>query len=317
MVPEHIFWSINNTPYANFKQYLDSNIKLKTFDYQIKHLHTDCESFRQECINAAKLLPDNIAIPLSGSDSEIVARSVKALDKNAIIYYEHYPWALKEHRNKSKQIADELNYEWIEYCADKSECIDRMKRFSVALGNMSRGFLITIGLFEKIPVDQFIVGGLGELEKDGWIYRKTMENCIGEEWDKQLIIPCPPTEIIWWIWAMQNNRPGQYTFFNSTLPLIKSQAQHPLLSFGKHNKGVCNTMAMKNYEWPELIYKEKTDHFHPNDNFYNEIYEEMRLHLESVYDPKLFTLVKNGFCGFVNYSQLLNNTNENTNTNSL
>ena len=170
---------------------------------------------------------------------------------------------------------------------------------------MSRGFLITLGLFDKIPNTQFIVGGLGELEKDGWIYRKTMENCIGEDWDNEIIIPCPPTEIIWWLWARQNKRSGQYTFFNSTKELIKSQAEHPLLSYGKQNKGVCNTIAMKNSEWPELIYKEKTDHFRPTENFYNKIYDEMEENMFTHYNENLFTLVKDGFCGFVNYTRLL------------
>jgi hypothetical protein len=64
-------------------------------------------------------------------------------------------------------------------------------------------------------------------------------------------------------------------------------------------------MSMKNSEWPELIYKEKTDHFHPNDNFYQEIYDEMEENMYKHYDRELFTLVKKGFCGFVNYTELL------------
>ena len=305
--PKHISWSVNNVPYATFKQFLDNNTPLKKFKYSIEiDKNIDNQSFRNECINAAKLLPDNLAIPLSGSDSEIVARSVKLVGKQATVYYEDYPWAETSHKEKSKQIAQELNFPWICYDADYDTCLTRMKNYSLQLGNMSRGFLITLGLFEKIANTQFIVGGLGELEKDGWIYRKTMENCIGEDWDKEIIIPCPPTEIIWWLWARQNKRPGQYTFFNSTKELIKSQAEHPLLSYGKQNKGVCNTVAMKNAEWPELIFKQKTDHFHPTENFYNKIYDEMEENMFTHYDEDLFTLVKNGFCGFVNYTRLLN-----------
>lgn len=304
-VPKHIYWSVNDSPYADFKSYLDKNIPLKKFNYKIAPLDVDCDSFRQECLNAAKLLPNNLAIPVSGSDSEIIARCARILGKDATIYYEHYPWANDTHRTKSKQIANELEYDWVEYTADRSECLERMKKYSVMLGNMSRGFLITLGLFDKIPQDQFIVGGLGELEKDGHIYRVTMENCIGKDWDTDIIIPCPPTEIVWWLWAKHTQREGQYTFFNSTLPLIKSQITHPLLSYGKQNKGVCNTMSMKNSEWPELIYKEKTDHFHPNDNFYQEIYDEMEENMYKHYDRELFTLVKEGFCGFVNYTELL------------
>ena len=73
-----------------------------------------------------------------------------------------------------------------------------------------------------------------------------MINCFGEDWDKEIIIPCPSSEILWWFWGKDRDRVGQYTFFNSTLPLIKSAAIHPLLSYGKQNKGVCNTMKMKN-----------------------------------------------------------------------
>lgn len=304
--PKHISWSVNNVPYATFKQFLDNNTPLKKFKYSIEiDKNINNQSFRNECINAAKLLPDNLAIPLSGSDSEIIARSVKLVGKQATIYYENYPWADTSHKEQSKQIADQLNFPWKCYDADYDACLTRMKNYSVQLGNMSRGFLITLGLFDKIPNTQFIVGGLGELEKDGWIYRKTMENCIGEDWDNEIIIPCPPTEIIWWLWARQNKRSGQYTFFNSTKELIKSQAEHPLLSYGKQNKGVCNTIAMKNSEWPELIYKEKTDHFRPTENFYNKIYDEMEENMFTHYNENLFTLVKDGFCGFVNYTRLL------------
>jgi hypothetical protein len=305
-VPKHISWSVNDVPYGNFKQFLEQNVPLKKFDYFIDiDKNVKNNTFRQECINAAKHLPNNLAIPVSGSDSEIVARAVKAIGKTAIIYYEHYPWANNDLKMKSKQIANELDFEWVSYEADYEECLQRMKKFSVLLGNMSRGFLITLGLFEKIPEEKFIVGGLGELEKDGWIYRKTMENCLGPDWDKELTIPCPPTEIIWWLWAKEQKRAGQYTFFNSTKSLIKSQVEHEKLSYGKQNKGVCNTMAMKNHEWPELIYKTKTDHFHPSDDFYNKIYLEMEENMYKHYNRKMFTLVKQGFCGFVNYTKLL------------
>ena len=92
--PKHISWSVNNVPYATFKQFLDNNTPLKKFKYSIEiDKNIDNQSFRNECINAAKLLPDNLAIPLSGSDSEIVARSVKLVGKQATVYYEDYPWA--------------------------------------------------------------------------------------------------------------------------------------------------------------------------------------------------------------------------------
>ena len=307
MIPKHIYWSVNKKPFATFREFLDKKIKLENFDYQIKvSSPVQSNSFRQECINAAKLLPNNLAIPVSGSDSEIVARSVHALGKTATIYYEHYPWADKEHKVKSKELAKELGYQWIDYEAEYDECLMRMEYYSVRYGQMFRGFLITLGLFEKIPKEQFIVGALGELEKDGFIYRKTMINCFGDDWDKEIIIPCPSSEILWWFWGKDRNRVGQYTFFNSTLPLIKSAAIHPLLSYGKQNKGVCNTMKMKNSEWPELIYKTKTDHFHPTDEFYDQIYQEMKKNMFKYYSKNLFSLVNTGFCGFVNYSKLFN-----------
>jgi hypothetical protein len=305
-LPKHVWWSVNGVPYAKFTDFLKQNQSLKTFDYQIicdRNVHSD--SFREECLKAAKLLPDtHLAIPVSGSDSEIVARSAHAAGRKATIYYENYPWADPTYRDKSKKVADELGYDWVCFTADYDECLNRMKHYSVELGSMSRGFLISLGMFDKIPNDQFIVGGLGELEKDGWIYRTTIENCIGDDWDKEIIIPCPPTEIIWWLYGELTNRKGTWTFFNSTLPLIKSQATHPLLDYGKHNKGVCNTIAMKNAEWPELIFKAKTDHFHPSDEFYLDIYYKMEDNMYKHYPQELFSLVKKGFCGFVNYSSI-------------
>jgi hypothetical protein len=306
MRPSHVFWSINDRPYSTFREFLDNGIKLEKFDYKILVDHpVKCLTFREECINAAALLPDTLlAIPVSGSDSEIVARSAKANNKKAIIYYEDYPWCDPTFKTKSQDVARELGYPWVEHSASYEDCLARMNHYSVALGNMSRGFLITLGMFDKIPQDQFIVGGLGELEKNGWVYRNTLENCIGEDWDKEVIIPCPPTEMIWWLYGDLTGREGMWTFFNSTIPLVKSQATHPLLSYGKHNRGVCSTMEMKNSEWPELIFKSKTDHFHPSDEFYDTIYKKMADNMYQYYPKSLFTYVRKGFCGFVNYSKL-------------
>jgi len=308
-LPKHIWWEVNGKPYANFKSFLEKNIKLDSFDYKIlSDAPITSSSFRQECLNAAKLLPDtHLAIPVSGSDSEIIARCARALDRKVTIYYEDYPWADPSYKSKSQALAKELQYEWVGLKADYDSCLERMKYYSVALGNMSRGFLISLGMFDNIPKDQFIVGGIGDLEKDGWIYRKTLENFIGNNWEEDIVIPSPPTEIIWWLYGEQLERHGMWSFFNSTLPLIKSQATHPLLSYGKHNKGVCNTIAMKNAEWPELIFKAKTDHFHPTDEFYLEIYYDMEKNMYNYYPQELFSLVKNGFCGFVNYTKLFDN----------
>jgi len=301
MFPKHIYWSVNDKPYATFKEFLENTIKLEKFDYQILvESPVLSDGFRQECLNAAQLLPDtHLAIPVSGSDSEIVARSAYAAGKTATIYYEDYPWADPTYKDNSKMVAEELGYKWSCFQADYDECLARMKHYSVRLGSMSRGFLITLGMFDKIPNNQYIVGGLGDFEKDSFLYKQIMNNCIAN-WGSEIIIPAPPTEMIWWLYE----RPGMYTFFNSTLALIKSQATHPLLSYGKHNKGVCNTIAMKNADWPELIFKTKTDHFVPSKKFYDQIYYEMEQNMYKNYPQELFSLVKTGFCGFVNYSKL-------------
>jgi hypothetical protein len=307
-VPEHIWWSVNGVPYAKFTDFLKQNQSLETFDYQIicdRNVHSD--SFRKECLTAAKLLPDtHLAIPVSGSDSEIIARCAKAAGKQATIYYEDYPWADPLYKEKSKQVADELGYDWVYFEATYDDCINRMKKYAVQLGHMYRGFLISLGMFDKIPDDQYIVGGIGELEKDGYIYKKTLQNCLPNGFEKDIIIPCPPSEMIWWLYGEENNKEGNFSFFASTLELIKSQAMHPLLNYGLHNKGICNTMEMKNHEWPELVFKAKTDHFHPSDEFYQEIYDIMKDHYFTVYNHNLYAWVNKGFCGFVNYSKLFN-----------
>jgi hypothetical protein len=302
-VPEHIYWSINDKPYATFKEFLDRHEKLTSFEYDIKGVAKKFGSFREECLNAAALLARNsdrhFAVPVSGSDSEIVVRSLHTHGAKCTIYYEDYPWADPEFKKLSQEIATELNYDWISFDADYDECLERMKFFSVELGNMSRGFLITLGLFEKIPKDQFIVGGLGDFEKDGALYRTIIERNIGADWHKKKLFPCPSTEIIWRLYGDKFKRDGEFYFFNSTLPLIASQANHPKLSYGLSTDGVSSTVEMKNFEWPELTFKEKTNHFQPSEDFYDGIYSEMEEHMYEHYDSSLFTLVKDGFCGFV------------------
>ena len=59
MIPKHIYWSVNKKPYATFREFLDKKIKLEHFDYQINDAPVQSNSFREECINATKLLPNN------------------------------------------------------------------------------------------------------------------------------------------------------------------------------------------------------------------------------------------------------------------
>ena len=37
-VPNHIYWSVNDIPYADFKFFLNKNIPLKKFNYKISNL---------------------------------------------------------------------------------------------------------------------------------------------------------------------------------------------------------------------------------------------------------------------------------------
>ena len=264
-LPDFISWKVNGVPYAKPMDFMKKGIKPEKFDYKFtKPEHTTpCKSFREECIEAAKLLPDaTLAIPVSGSDSEIVARAVKMAGKDAVIYYEDYGYPEQDkYREISKKIAEELGYKWVCHTATYLDTLERMLYWTEKIGVYYRGHYINNGLLDKIPDDQFIVVGGGELEKDGAGHRHIAETFIGPDWDKTGEIVHFFVDVVWRIYAEERKKKGQYYFFSSTWNLNKSMFTHPLLNYGKNNKGVCSTMEMKFAEWPELLYREKTDNY--------------------------------------------------------
>ena len=264
-LPDFISWKVNGVPYAKPMDFMKKGIKVEKFDYTFtKPEHTKpCKSFREECIEAAKLLPDTtLAIPVSGGDSEIVARAAKLAGKDAVIYYEDYGYPKQEEYKKiSKKIADELGYKWVCHTATYLDTLERMLYWTEVTGWYVRGHYINNGLLDKIPDDQFIIVGGGELEKDGSGHRYCAETFLGPDWDSTGLIVHFFGDIVWRIYAEERKKKGQYYFFNSTWNLNKSMFTHPLLRYGKNNTGVCSMMEMKLAEWPELLYREKTDNY--------------------------------------------------------
>lgn len=316
-LPDFISWKVNGVPYAKPMDFISKGIKAEKFDYTFtKPEHTTpCKSFREECIEAAKLLPDyTLAIPVSGSDSEIVARAAKLAGKDAVIYYEDYGYPVQEQYKKiSKQIADELGYKWVSHSATYQDTLERMQYWTEKIGFYCRGWYINNGLLDKIPSNQFIVVGGGDLEKDNPVHRYCAETFIGPDWDTTGLITHFFGDVVWRIYAEERKKKGQYYFFSSTWNLNKSMFTHPLLNYGKQNTGVCSTMEMKFAEWPELLYREKTDNY-GNKTRYLQMDRETKAwndhrftiidqRLEKQYPKKLWPKDRLGFFDTINRKQ--------------
>ena len=290
-LPDYISWKVNGVPYAKPMDFISKGIEVEKFDYTFTkpEYTTPCKSFREECIEAAKLLPDTtLAIPVSGGDSEIVARAAKLAGKDAVIYYEDYGYPKQEEYKKiSKKIADELGYKWVCYTATYYDTLERMKYWTEKIGFFCRGFYIMNGMMDKIPDDQFIIVGGGELEKDSGIARYCAEKYIGPDWDKTGLIVHFFGDVVWRIYAEERKKKGQYYFFSSTWNLSKSMHTHPLLNYGKNNTGVCSTMEMKFAEWPELLYREKTDNYGDKSKYLS-MQKETK-----IWNDKRFTIIEN------------------------
>ncbi len=316
-LPDFISWKVNGVPYAKPMDFISKGIKVEKFDYTFtkpKHT-TPCKSFREECIEAAKLLPDTmLAIPVSGSDSEIIARAAKLAGKDAVIYYEDYGYPKQEEYKKiSKKIANELGYKWVCHTATYLDTLERMLYWTEVTGWYGRGFYINNGLLDKIPDDQFIIIGGGELEKDSAVAKHCAEKYIGPDWDSTGLIVHFFGDIAWRIYAEERKKKGQYYFFSSTWNLNKSMFTHPLLNYGKNNTGVCSTMEMKFAEWPELLYREKTDNYgnaskniqmyNPSKEWNDRRFIIINQRLEKKYPKKLWPKDREGFFATIGIKQ--------------
>jgi hypothetical protein len=233
--PDHIHWrfadaylgpSLNEKGFcSDFEYWMDLNPKEET------------KSFRDEVINAAQLLAQQangrkIALCLSGgSDSEVIARVLCSLgidfqgyflsfwNQNISNYLEFVEPLQKDLSIDVKVIELEKKYFFEEFAPMQF----------LKFGCEYPTYLAMLYLFNHIPMDEFIVTGEGDIDKQGDLYVK-LANGVKSS-GGNLLVPYCTSEIIYRLWAQKNQRHGQFYFFNSTPSLVLATLRNKHLKF--------------------------------------------------------------------------------------
>jgi hypothetical protein len=88
-------------------------------------------------------------------------------------------------------------------------------------------YLALTYLFSRIPFDQYIVTGDGDLDRDGSLFVKIALKHQATRPTNSISVPVASSSIAYRIWAQANKRRGEYYFFSSTPELIASVADDP------------------------------------------------------------------------------------------
>lgn len=275
MIPKHIEWYIDGVKYAGFTDNPEHKFEFKYVGLYDSYNPT--VTYKQAIRNKLATLADKpLAICVSGRDSEIIAKEAHDMGLSFELFFLDL-WSLNRYvYDLSSELAQSLNaklnvisvtkddaYAWAEYWFKKSRV------------NKPTYLLLPL-LLDKIPLDHHIIVGEGDLNKGGASYQD--EAILAAADDGVVMLN---TEISYWLWGMENNRPGDYYFHSSTPELITSVWNNELLY--KSYPNIDNRKIITNL-WGELIFKEKTTNWDTEagvaENF------SLRKHLKTKYQIK-------------------------------
>jgi hypothetical protein len=258
-LPNYIGWTTNNLEYS-------SPIKVKSCDFQYffkPAIEKKNYDFKTEMNNAIALLAEQskdfpIALCISGGvDSEIIAR----LLKKKSIYFELFflsNWNLNDKVLVEfvQPLAHELNVKLhiihLNHHFFKEQYVPES---FFKYGCHFPTYIALTYLFSQIPENYFIVVGEGDLEKKGVAYEKLYLKKSLAGPINQTFIPIMINEIFYRLWSQENQRHGQFYFYNSTPELVASMWTNPHF---KKNFPFYATKQALNEIYPEIKYRNKS-----------------------------------------------------------
>lgn len=257
-IPSHINWEINSVKFGNYDNIpIDSEIDF-CFSYTDLYKEYDpLVTYKQAVSNKLKSISDkSIALCISGIDSEIVAREAVSLGLKPELYFLDI-WGINNYiLYTARELASELGLNLNVVSMTRDEAYNEAEVSYQLYRYNKPTYMVLPYLLDKLPDDQWPVVCEGDLTKDNYLY-----NFYLTEFPKK-ITPTPGlmvtnTEIGYWLWAIKNNRPGDYYFHSSTTELITScwndsdmNKEFP----GTNNRSVID----KFWDLSALKFKEKT-----------------------------------------------------------
>jgi hypothetical protein len=266
----HIYWTVNGHKYGCLDYSLTKSQHFK-FDYEIP-LDVTFKDYKTEVQDAVvrlyKKYQRTLAVCVSGKDSEVILREAVKLNIPCRAYFLDI-WGLnKDIQETAEKLTDELSMHLNVVHLEESEFFERdmLETYSI-MPVMRPTYLCLPSLFKKIPQDEFIVVGEGDIAKETDWYRK---------YPKFLYrgIPILSTEISYRIWAQKKQRYGEYYFHSSTPGLVLSAYNNPLI---EREDCIIHSTKMFDHFWPELTFKIRTDNFERDPDTMKRIIKELML----------------------------------------
>ena len=251
--PAHIWWAVNG---CDFGPVTAGPAQEFSFDYRFDHgvpqLNFDVAVFQALERVARNAAGQQLAICISGRDSEVIARAAAELGTPAKLYFLRLwgsnDWILPY----LEGISADTGLELVSVTLDRDHFLEQLmlQNFRL-LGVHKPTYLCLPYLFEQIPHDEFIVVGEGDVSKDNPDYAQFFT--AGRRG-----VPVVTTEIAYRTWAQVKRRLGEYYFHASTPELLLSAYFDPATQFRPPK---IYTEQLYRKFWPNLRFDVKTDNW--------------------------------------------------------
>ena len=222
-IPSHIKWYINSVEYGD---YSDVPIGQQgDFKFSYVNLYENYDpsvTFRDAVRNKLSTLADKkLAICVSGVDSELVLREAVSMGLNVEIFFLRF-WDINEYIERpvtelSIELGVPLNIIEISSQAALSYAIETYKHCRVNKPT----YLLVQYLLDNIDESFYPIVCEGDMNKDYVLYDFYIKE-HGNTIPAGNFIMMGNTEITYWLWAIRNNREGDYYFLSSTPELVTS-----------------------------------------------------------------------------------------------
>lgn len=257
--PHFIQWGFGDSP-------LGSSISARSSDFHYwltPSIAKKNYTYKDEVVSACKLLDKKragktIALCLSGgTDSEVIAITLKKLGIPFEMYFlDNWSINRETYTKWVAPFAKQMNQTVHVVGLGREYFLEEHARKSFKQhGCEFPTYLAMTYLFERIPGDQFIVTGDGDLDRKGELFEYIGNKYPAPSNEDGIYLPFATSSIAYRVWAELNQRPGEYYFFSSTPELLASILTNPEFKI-KYPFSDAKEMIYSSF--PEMVRRPKT-----------------------------------------------------------
>lgn len=266
IVPSHIKWSINSIEYGDYSG-IPTGVDID-FKFEYSNLYDNYDSsvtFKQAVRNKlASLSEKKLAICVSGVDSELLAREAVDMGLNVELFFLKM-WDINQYiQAPVVKLAEELNVK-LNIVEISREAAWEYAALSYMKHRVRKPtYLLIPYLLDNIDESYWPIVCEGDMNKDKEVYLEYM-NRAGQDMTNlpETYLMTANTEIVYWLWAKENNREGDFYFYSSTPELVTSAWNDEAFELdlpGVYNR---NTLS-KFWNTSSFIFAEKTTNWDSN-----------------------------------------------------